>query len=72
VKSEAQAFRSEANGSLPLTKAATSGAMSSVVKDENGVLGNKTTLKCDGSMPSLLQAHAPLKTRNVNSGMRDY
>jgi hypothetical protein len=70
--SEAQAFCSEGNGSLPLRKVASSGAMSRVVKPfRTECRVAKTTLKHYVSVPSLLPAHASLSVgRNVNCGIR--
>jgi hypothetical protein len=57
--SEAQAFRSEVNGSLPPREVASTRAMSATVSHlESECRAPKTTLKPYASMPSLLHAHA--------------
>jgi hypothetical protein len=61
VKREAQAFRSEVNGSLPPSEVAGTGAMSAALNHlKTESRAPETTLKPHASMPSLLHAHTSL------------
>jgi alpha-acetolactate decarboxylase len=72
TKSEAQAFRSEVNGSLPPRGVASTGAMSAALSHlETECRAPKTTLKPYASMPSLLHAHAHVGQK-LNCGIRVY